>query len=83
MFNEKLSSAVLATDGTTPETISLSPGDLDETLQSFIDYAAARGVGKDLDVTFVRLKAFRDGFFGGYENCAQYKTSDTSQTPSS
>ena len=46
----------------------LSPGDLDETVQAFIDYSAARGI-KDLDVTFVRLRAFRDGFFNGYGVC--------------
>jgi predicted metalloprotease len=67
-----------------PETgaakFTLSPGDLDETLQAFIDYAAARGVGKDLDITFVRLEAFRNGFLNGYQACAQAYSSDTADT---
>jgi len=47
----------------------LSSGDLDETVQALIDYAASRGVSKNVDVTFLQLNAFRDGFFNGYQVC--------------
>lgn len=68
MFN-----GVLLVDPTTSEpAYTLSPGDLDETVQAFIDYSAARGLSKDLDVTFTRLRAFRDGFFNGYQTCSNY-----------
>lgn len=73
MYNEALSSATLG------GTVVLSPGDLDETVQAFIDYSAARGLSKNLDVTFGRLRAFRDGFFSGYGVC-QAKYSNTSLT---
>jgi len=46
-------------------------------VQAFIDYNAARGLSKDLDVTFARLRAFRDGFLNGYGVC-QTNYSDTS-----
>lgn len=73
MYNEALSSDTLG------GTVTFSPGDLDETVQAFIDYSAARGLSKDLDVTFARLRAFRDGFFNGYGVC-QANYSDTSLT---
>jgi len=70
MFNE-----VLLLDPETQEaTYTLSPGDLDETIQALIDYTSARGVSGDLDVTFLRVRAFRDGFFNGYETCSSYQT---------
>jgi predicted metalloprotease len=79
MFNK----ALLVDPATGQPKYTLSPGDLDKTLQAFIDYAAARGVGKNLDVTFIRLKAFRDGFFNGYQSCASYATpNNTSLSPS-
>lgn len=72
MYNEVLSSETLG------GTVVLSPGDLDETVQAFIDYSAARGLAKDLDVTFLRLRAFRDGFLNGYGVCqANYANADT------
>jgi predicted metalloprotease len=49
----------------------LSSGDLDETVQALIDYASSRGVGTDVDLTFLQLRAFRDGFFNGYAVCGQ------------
>jgi len=63
MYNGALSSDTIG------GPVALSPGDLDETVQAFIDYSAARGLSKDLDVTFTRLRAFRDGFFNGYGVC--------------
>jgi predicted metalloprotease len=52
---------------------TLSPGDLDESIQAFIDYTSSRGVASDLDVTFLRVRAFRDGFTNGYAKCAEYQ----------
>jgi predicted metalloprotease len=72
MFNELLSSDELSETGET-ETIVLSPGDLDETIQALIDYTSARKVDANLDVTFLRVRAFRDGFFNGYAGCAAYR----------
>jgi predicted metalloprotease len=63
LFDELLSSETVG------GTVAFSPGDLDETVEAFIDSSAARGVRKDLDVTFARLRAFRDGFFFGYGVC--------------
>jgi hypothetical protein len=66
---------VLLVDETTGDPgVTLSPGDLDEAIIAYIDYSAARGV-KDLDVTFVRLRAFREGFLEGYQACSKYETS--------
>ncbi|MEX2256619.1 MAG: hypothetical protein WEC34_14360, partial [Acidimicrobiia bacterium] len=70
MFNQLLTSDELT--GAT-EPIVLSPGDLDETISALIDYTSARGVDASLDVTFLRVRAFRDGFFNGYEGCASYR----------
>jgi hypothetical protein len=71
MFN-----GVLLVDHTTGEPqVTLSPGDLDEAISAYADYTQARGVGTDLDVTFVRLRAFRDGFLNGYQTCSSYETS--------
>jgi predicted metalloprotease len=70
MFNQ-----VLLVDETTGDPgVTLSPGDLDEAISAYIDYSDARGV-EGLDVTFVRLRAFRDGFFNGYQTCSKYETS--------
>ncbi len=63
MYNGALSSPSLG------GPVALSPGDLDETVQAFIDYTGARGVDSNLDVTFTRLRAFRDGFLNGYGVC--------------
>jgi predicted metalloprotease len=73
MYNNALSSDTLG------GPVQFSPGDLDETVQAFIDYSAARGLSKDLDVTFGRLRAFRDGFFNGFGVC-KTNYSDTSLT---
>ena len=71
MYNEALASDTLG------GSVVLSPGDLDETVQAFIDYAAARGLSADIDVTFVRISAFRSGFFNGYDTCQSvYADSD-------
>jgi predicted metalloprotease len=67
MFN----GALLLDDKTGESTVTLSPGDLDETIAAYADYSQARGV-QGLDVTFARLRAFRDGFFNGYETCSSY-----------
>jgi len=68
LFNQ-----VLLVDPSTGEPeYTLSPGDLDEAIQAFIDYTGARGVASDLDVTFLRVQAFRDGFANGYQSCSQY-----------
>ena len=64
--------ALLVDPKTGESAYQLSPGDLDETIQAFIDYSATLGVSKDLDVTFDRLRAFRDGFFNGYSTCSSY-----------
>ena len=62
----------LIVDPKTEQAESLSPGDLDETIQAFIDDTSTRGV-RDLDVTFYRTFAFRDGFLNGYDACAHYE----------
>lgn len=74
MFN----GALLVDPSTGDPKYELSPGDLDETIQAFIDYSAARGVSKDLDVTFARLRAFRDGFLNGYSTCSGYASATAS-----
>ncbi|MCJ7436456.1 MAG: hypothetical protein MUP97_01665, partial [Acidimicrobiia bacterium] len=73
LFDELLSSETVG------GTVAFSPGDLDETVEAFIDSSAAQGVRKDLDVTFARLRAFRDGFFFGYGVCrANYANANSS-----
>jgi hypothetical protein len=72
MFDGLLSSDELNTTGEL-ESIVLSPGDLDESIQAFIDYTRSRQVAADLDVTFLRVRAFRDGFNNGYVKCAEYQ----------
>lgn len=73
MFN----GALLVDPSTGDPKYELSPGDLDETIQAFIDYSAALGI-KDLDVTFARLRAFRDGFLNGYSTCSSYADASAS-----
>ena len=46
----------------------LSGGDLDETIQAFIDQASAEE-NDDPDATFNRVRAFRDGFLNGAQVC--------------
>ena len=66
-----------------PEKIVFSPGDLDETIQAFIDYNKARGVAANLDVTFLRVNTFRDGFLQGFSSCSKWQDSSTTlNTPS-
>jgi predicted metalloprotease len=48
---------------------SLSPGDLDETVQALLVYSRARGVSSAIPISFVRVRFFRQGFFGGYQSC--------------
>ena len=48
---------------------SLSPGDLDETVMALLVYSRARGVSADIPISFVRVRFFRQGFFGGYRSC--------------
>jgi len=48
---------------------SLSPGDLDETVQALLVYSRARGVSSDIPISFVRVRFFRQGFFSGYRSC--------------
>ncbi len=55
---------------TLKDTVSLSPGDLDKAIQAFIAYDAARGVSSKINFVFLRLEAFRQGFFDGYASCA-------------
>jgi len=75
-FAAALYRGVLLPDATTGEpTYTLSPGDLDETISAYADYSQARGLSKDLDVTFLRLRAFRDGFLNGYVTCSSYASS--------
>lgn len=77
MYNELLTSDTLGGG------VIFSPGDLDEAVSAFIDYSAARKVndGRQIpvDVTFARLRAFRDGFTNGYGTC-QTNYSDTNLT---
>ena len=48
---------------------TLSPGDLDETVMALLVYSRARGVSADIPISFVRVRFFRQGFFGGYQSC--------------
>ncbi len=66
--------ALLVDPSTGAPAYELSPGDLDESIQAFIDYTASRDVAPDLDVTFLRVRAFRDGFVNGYTKCAEYQS---------
>ena len=72
-FTAAMYNGVLLIDPSTNQpAYQLSPGDLDETIAAYADYSQARGISKDLDVTFARLRAFRDGFFNGYGTCSSY-----------
>jgi hypothetical protein len=54
----------------------LDPGDLDETIQAMLVEAAVRGEeAESVDVTFIRLRAIREGFFQRYGACASFATS--------
>jgi predicted metalloprotease len=64
------------TSPTLDGNVTLSAGDLDETVLAFIVSASTSGAGSGADVTFARLRAFRDGFFNGFGGCA-VKYSDT------
>lgn len=53
------------------EGVSISAGDLDEAVQSFL----LLGEGADAEVegtTFERVASYRDGFLNGLESCATY-----------
>jgi hypothetical protein len=75
MYNELLSSDEISGQD---ELIIFSPGDLDETIQAFIDYTKARGVESNLDITFLRVTTFKNGFRNGYQSCSQFAEEDTS-----
>lgn len=53
-------------------SITLSPGDLDEVIQAFLVQIESLGGASDVDITFLRLKAFRRGFFKGVSACTRY-----------
>jgi predicted metalloprotease len=48
---------------------TLSPGDLDETVQALLVYSRARGIQSSTPITFLRLALFREGFLQGYNVC--------------
>jgi predicted metalloprotease len=48
---------------------TLSPGDLDETVQALLVYSRARGIDSTVPITFLRLALFRQGFLQGYNSC--------------
>jgi hypothetical protein len=56
-------------------SVSLAPGDLDKVIESLLVYDTLRGVPSSANVLFLRLEAFRQGFFSGYASCAQFATS--------
>jgi predicted metalloprotease len=51
--------------------VALSPGDLDEAIQSFLLLADQERAG-DTGTPFQRVTSFRDGFFNGLDQCATY-----------
>ncbi|HEY8218259.1 MAG TPA: neutral zinc metallopeptidase [Acidimicrobiia bacterium] len=53
---------------------AVSPGDLDEAVQAFLDYTSALGIDATTDQAFGRYRAFRDGFFNGFASCAALAT---------
>ncbi len=69
MFNGLLTSDTLG------GPVSLSSGDLDETVAALLDYVSARGVSSSADASFSLFGAFRGGFFQGFDSCAQYRPS--------
>lgn len=64
--------ALLVDPDTGDPAYTLSPGDLDETVSAFIDYSKARGVESTLNVTFLRVQTFKDGFLDGYNSCSKW-----------
>jgi predicted metalloprotease len=69
MWNGYLSSTTLG------GPVSLSSGDLDETVGALLDYTSARKISPSADATFALFNDFKGGFFSGYESCAQYRPS--------
>jgi predicted metalloprotease len=57
------------------DSVSLSSGDLDETVAALLDYVSARGISQSGDVTFSLFNAFKGGFFDGYGSCVKYRPS--------
>jgi predicted metalloprotease len=69
MFRGLLSSDTLG------GSVSLSAGDLDETVAALLDYVAARGVSSSTDASFKLFAAFKGGFLDGYDSCSTYRPS--------
>jgi predicted metalloprotease len=53
-------------------SVLISAGDLDEAVQSFLLLAENQPDGTG--TTFERVSSFRDGFFNGLDDCADYLT---------
>jgi predicted metalloprotease len=53
-----------------PTNVSISAGDLDEAIQSFL--LVSGGNSDEQGSPFERVTAFRDGFFNGLASCATY-----------
>ena len=53
-------------------TVSISAGDLDEAVQSFLLLGDQEGADSNLGTPFERVVAFRDGFLNGLPQCATY-----------
>ncbi len=58
-----------ATQRTGPDALSLSPGDLDESIQAFLAFSEPPENEGKLD-SFERVKALRTGFFEGAQACS-------------
>ena len=52
--------------------VSISAGDLDEAVQSFLLLGDQVGADSNLGTPFERVAAFRDGFLNGLPKCATY-----------
>jgi len=53
-------------------TVSISAGDLDEAVQSFLLLGQQEGADAAQGSTFERVASFRDGFLNGLPSCATY-----------
>ena len=57
-------------------TVSISAGDLDEAVQSFLLLGQSEGADEQQGSPFERVVAFRDGFLNGLPECADYLEGD-------